>query len=150
MADDVRRRRPPYAMLHHGRLVLFVDQALARRAAVGRGFRLAVLPFDMLPQDLGKAAAGRARHFEHPLIARAIAAHDMAGGFIQRRRADNDLPVGKAQRAALGQRDRIAFGRNLDRVGFVHDQNAGGMSAQISRRLARHHLQAAALEQPMA
>ena len=107
------------------------------------------LPLDHPPQHLSKAATARARDLEHPLIAGPVGAQYGAGFLDQRRRADDDLAIGKAQRALFGKQDRRTLGARLHRVRLVDEQDAGRVPSEVPWSLAGNDLERAAGEQAM-
>jgi hypothetical protein len=84
----------------------------------------------------------RARHEVAALVAGLVLALDGRGARDRRRRHDEDLAPGKGARARLGQRDRIAFALDVQRVAvdLVEEQVAHRHRAQADRAVrAGHH-----------
>ena len=60
-----------------------------------------------------------------------------------RRAADDDLAICERQRPALAKADRVAFSADLHRIGFIDDEYASRMTAEIARSLRGHDLKRA-------
>src|ERR1700722_16818441 len=99
--------------MHHAVLEPFVDHLLAMWALALRLFRLALGPDDIAPHDLEERPAMRAGDLVDPLVAFPVLTQHRGRIAEDRRRTDNDLAIGKGQRAAFAQPDRVAFRADL-------------------------------------
>ena len=121
---------------------------VARFADVGGGFRLPPVPAQLLEAQPLRVVAVWAWHEVAALVAGLVLALDGRGARNRRRRHDEDLAPGKGACARLGQRDRIAFTLDVQRipVNLVEEQVAHRHRAQAYRAVRPGHHQHAAPE----
>ena len=146
---DRRRRRPPFALGQHLRLVMLGDRLLAALADVGRRLRLALLPAQPLEREMLLLAAVRARHEVAPLVGGLVLPLDPRQPLDRRRRGEEHLaPPGEGARPRFGQRHRIALvvGRRRIGVDLVEEQVAHRHRAQADGRVGAGQHQDAAGE----
>jgi len=138
----------PLAILQHPGLVVLGDGLATTFADVGRRFRLTAFPAQLFkPQPLAVRAV-RARHEEPALIRRIELPLDRAGPGNRRRRDDQDLAPGKGAGTRLGQRNRIAFTLDIERIAIhlIQEQVTHRHRAQTDRAVGAGHHQHPAME----
>jgi hypothetical protein len=138
-------RDAPCARRHHFGLAAFFDKRFAMRAAERR----ARFELDMAPHDLGESAALRAGDLKHALVALRVGAQHVAGVLDQGCAADDDLAIWEAQRALLGERNRVALRADFAGIRLIDQQHPRAMPPQIARSLCGDDLQAAARIEPV-